>query len=207
MTATIPARPIRRDYVAPETRRAHGTRVKYVVECCRCEPCTLANREAERVRRRAMHRPDETWVPYVPAGPARRHVRTLMAQGAGLKTIAALAGISTGGLSKLLYGDYKGRKPSKRIRPETARRILAVRITDVAGAQRIPAGPTWVLLDELLAKGWVKAHLASLIIGHPVASLQISRDTVRASTARRVEQVYVQLRDVAPPPRKSRWSA
>lgn len=130
-----------------------------------------------------------------------------MAQGVGPKSIAALSGVSHGGLSKLLYGDYKGRKPSKRIRPETAKRILAVRLEDAAGGQKIPAGPTWRLLDDLLAKGWVKAHLASIILGHPTASLQISRDTVRASTARRVEQVYAQLRDVEPPPRKSRWSA
>lgn len=192
-------------YVAPDSHRPHGTRAKYVVEKCRCEPCCDDNREKARDRQRAMRRPDEAWMPYVPAGPARRHIRELMAQGVGPKSIAKLAGVPHGAISKLLYGNYKGRGPSKRIRPATAAKILAVTVEQATGAQKIPAGPTWRLLDDLLARGFTRCWIASEILGHETKSLQIRHDLVRASTARKVEALHRRLEDVAAPPRNTRW--
>lgn len=193
------------DYVAPDSRRAHGTRVKYVIERCRCEPCRTANRVASRERVNAMRRPDEAWVPYIPAGPARRHIEALMAAGVGPKTIAKLSGVPHGAISKIVYGNYQTGRKSKRIRPETARKILAVTAELADGGQKVDAAPTWRMLDELIAKGWPKAHLARLIVGPQAVSLQIRRSTVRASTARKVEQVYAQIKDSPAPPRRSRW--
>lgn len=195
------------DYVAPDSHRAHGTRAKYVIERCRCNACRAVASEYQRRRVRAISRPDEAWVPYVPAGPARRHVERLGEQGVGAKSVAKLAGVPHGTISKLLYGDpRRGMRPSKRIRPETARKILAVTVDQAAGAQKIDATATWRMLDELIAKGWPKAHLAELIIGRTARSLQIQRTLVRASTARRVEQVYAQLKDQPAPGRRSRTS-
>lgn len=194
------------DYVAPDSRRPHGTRVKYVIERCRCEPCRSANREASRARVNAMRRPDEAWVPYIPAGPARRHLETLMAQGMGPKSIAKVSGVPHGAISKIIYGDYKTGRKSKRIRPATARKLLAVSVTDARGGQKVDAAPTWQLLDELIAKGWPKAHLAELIVGPDAVALQISRRKVRASTARKVEQVYAAVKDAPVPSKRSRWS-
>lgn len=94
-------------YIAPDSRRPHGTRAKYVVDKCRCEPCTADNLAKANERRHAISRPDETWVPYVPAGRARDHVRDLAAHGIGLKTIAKVSGVSHGALWKLMYGDTK----------------------------------------------------------------------------------------------------
>lgn len=194
------------DYIAPDSHRPHGTRVKYVIERCRCEPCRAANREASRARQKAMSRPDEAWVPYVPAGPARRHVRSLMEQGVGPKSIAKLSGVPHGAISKLMYGDYvRGTKPSKRIRPETARKILAVTVDQAAGAQKIDAAPTWRLLDDLIARGWTKTYLAQRL-GSRGPGLQIRRTLVRASTARKVEQLHTELAGLPVPPRRSRWS-
>src|SRR4051812_1680110 len=109
------------------TDRAHGTRAKYVLEKCRCEPCTAANREYVRASsQRAAPA-------YVDAGPARRHITELRDAGVGLKTVAKAAGVSHGALSKLVYGETaRGGKPTKRIRPETMERILAVTPADVA---------------------------------------------------------------------------
>lgn len=193
-------------YVAPESKRPHGTRVKYVVEKCRCEPCRLANRAAENARQHAMRRPDEVWLPYVPAAPVRRHIRELMAQGIGPKSIATMSGVPHGAISKLMYGDYKGRGPSKRIRPETERKILAVTIETADRAQKIPAGPTWKLLDDLLARGFTKVWIAQQLVGPSARSLQVRPDFVRASTARKVEALHRRLQGVAAPPRKSRWN-
>lgn len=194
------------DYVAPDSRRPHGTRVKYVIERCRCEPCRVANRVASRARVNAMRRPDEAWVPYIPVGPTRRHIEYLMSQGVGPKTLARLSGVPHGAISKIIYGNYKTGRKSKRIRPETARKILAVRVDHAAGGQKIDAAPTWVLLDELLAKGWPKSHLAELIVGPQAVSLQIRRTTVRASTARKVEEVYAAVKDLPVPQKRSRWT-
>ena len=194
-------------YVAPDSHRPHGSHVKYVVERCKCAPCRAANRAYEKRRVRAMSRPDEVWVPYVPAGRARRHIEELRAQGIGVKTIALLAGVPHGGISKLVYGDYaRGRGPSKRIRPETERKILAVTATMATGRSHVDAAPTWALLDDLIARGYPKAWVAKRILRNPGAqSLQISRTKVRASTARRVEALHRLLGDRTGPGRKSPW--
>ena len=191
-------------YVAPDSNRPHGTHAKYVVEKCRCEPCTKATRDYERRRVHAINRPDETWVPYVPAGPARRHVRDLMAMGIGPKSIAKLSGVPHGAISKLIYGNYKGRRASRRIRPETARRLLAVTPEMASGAQKVDASPTWALLDDLIDKGWTRAELARRL-GQKGPGLQVRRTKVRASTARTVERLHAELASMAPPPKRSRW--
>lgn len=189
------------------SRRPHGSYVKYVVEQCRCEECREGARVYGQRRWRAMHRPDEAWVPYVPAGRAREHVKELSAAGIGPKTIAALSGVPHGSLAKLIYGDPKRRMgPSRRIRPDTERRILSVTVEQVYGAQKIPAGPTWRLLDDLIARGFTRGWIAQQL-GAKVPALQISRNLVRASTARRVEELHRRLEGVAAPPRRTRWSS
>jgi hypothetical protein len=194
-------------FIAPDSHRPHGSYVKYVVERCKCEPCKAANRAYEKKRVRAMARPDEVWLPYVPAARARRHIEELRSQGIGVKTIAQLAGVPHGAISKLVYGDY-GRKmpPSRRIRPATEAKILSVTVDQATGRSHIDAGPTWALLDDLIGRGYPKAWLAKRILRNPDArSLQISRTKVRASTARRVEALHRLLGDRPGPGRKSPW--
>lgn len=190
-------------WVAPDSRRAHGTRAKYVVERCRCDACRACSSEYERMRSRAKRRAE--WFPYVPAGRARQHVRELATQGVGLKTVAKVSGVSHGSLSRLMYGDPKrGTGPSKRVRRETANAILAVNAAVVAGAQKIPAGPTWKLLDELIALGYTKTWIAREL-GTKGPGLQIRKTAVRASTARKVEQLYRRVDGKPGPGRRSRW--
>lgn len=186
--------------------RPCGTRAKYVVERCRCTECREAVRLYELKRRRAITRPDEAWVPYVPAGKARRYLKELAEYGIGLKTVAKVSGVPHGTLSKLFYGDPKRRMgPSKRIRPETERRLLAVTFEDAAGAAKIPAGPTWRLLDDLIARGFTKSWIATEL-GAESPALQISRVRVRATTARKVAELHRRLEGVPAPPRRTRWS-
>jgi hypothetical protein len=193
--------------VTMTSTRQCGTRAKYVVERCRCAECREAVRLYERKRTRAIRRPDEVWVPYVPAGKARRHLKELAEYGIGLKTVAKVSGVPHGALSKLIYGDPARRRgPSKRIRPETERRILSVSLEDAAGAAKVPAGPTWRLLDDLIARGFTRTWIAGQL-GADSPSLQISRVRVRATTARKVAELHRRLEGVEAPPRRSRWSS
>ena len=185
--------------------RAHGTHAKYAVERCRCDQCRQAQREYNRNRVRQLSRPDGHWCPYVDADPVREHVRWLATCGIGLKSLAKLAGVPHGTLSKLMYGDpARQMAPSKRVRPATAHKITAVMPNMAAGAQRVPAGPTWRLLNELIAIGWSRAELARRL-GHQGPGLQIRHDRILASTARQVEQLHAELIQIQVIPKKTRW--
>lgn len=189
------------------TERPHGNYVKYVVERCRCEPCRTANRAYELHRTRSIRRPDVEWCPYVPADDAREHVQWLRSCGVGLKSIAKLSGVPHGSLSKLVYGDpQRGMGPSRRIRAETSRRILAVLHSHAAGAQKVPAAYTWRLLDRLIARGWTRAELARRL-GQQGPGLQLGHRFVRAATARAVERLYAEVADQPAPRRRTRWDA
>lgn len=194
-------------YVAPDSHRPHGTRAKYAIEGCRCEPCTAANSAYEARRQRAIARPDEVWLPYVPADRARRHVQRLAAAGVGHKQVAVAAGLGHGTVAKLLYGvPGRRQRPSQRIRPATEAAILAVTAGDAAAGARIPAGPTWALLDDLLARGFTKSWLArALGSTAKTPALQVGRDLVLASTARAVAELHARLTGIAGPGRRSRW--
>lgn len=164
----------------------HGPDRRYTGRGCRYTPCRAANAtyERERARRKAP--------PFVDAAEARRHVRWLGRQGVGLKTIAKTAGVSTGTLSKLVYGIPKtGRPPSKRIRPKTASKILAVMPTDIADGGRVDAAQTWANIDELRSRGWSKRQIARAI-GQNSQGLQLAATTVTAGNARAIAALLEQ---------------
>ncbi|HEV2071083.1 MAG TPA: hypothetical protein VGR26_14935 [Acidimicrobiales bacterium] len=189
-----------------ESHRPHGTYVKYVVERCKCDDCREANRLYELKRRRAMSRPDELWLPYVPAGRARRHVQALSAAGVGHKTVAKVSGVAHGTIAKLIYGDPKRNMgPSRRIRPETERRLLAVTPENAADCARVPAGPTWELLNDLIGRGFTKGWLAQEL-GNKSPALQIKRTEVYGRTARAVAALHKRLEGQRGPGRRSRWT-
>ncbi|MFM9373305.1 hypothetical protein [Streptomyces sp. Da 82-17] len=175
--------------------REHGTRAKYVADRCRCEPCRTANRQAEnhRYRQQAYGR----WQPYVDARPARAHVRMLMEYGLGWKRIADLAGVGRGTVEKLLYGAaHRGMEPSKRVRPETATRLLAVRPVGerLGGAVLVDATGTSRRLRALVAAGWPQAQLAARLgvqAGNFGKSLR--SEQVLAATERAVRKLYDEL--------------
>lgn len=162
------------------TAREHGTHVCYVLgewgngPGCRCEPCRLANRTYERDRAR------RTEPPYVSATPVREHLAYLSSQGVGWKTAARAAGLSPSVVWKILYG--RNGKPTKRCRPATAERLLAVTSSAGLAGSRVDAGPTWEIIDSLLAKGWTKSAI-NRAIGNTSGGLQIRRTTVERGTA------------------------
>ena len=149
--------------------RDHGTRARYVCgpdvhgdadRGCRCAPCTQANRQAED--HRARMKLYGQWQPYVDASPAREHLRALAAAGIGWKRAAQLAGVATGTVSKLLYGGPGDRPPSRGIRPETERKLLAVSpaAESLSAGARTDAAGTRRRVQALVAAGYSQAILA-----------------------------------------------
>jgi transcriptional regulator with XRE-family HTH domain len=185
--------------------REHGTRARYVMgegpgktPGCRCEACTAANRAyaGQRERKRAYGR----WQPGVGAGRAREHLLGLSAAGIGWKRAAELSGVSTGAVSKLLFGGPGERPPTRRIRPETEQRILAVPLAprSLAAAAVVDATATRRRLQALVARGYSQAALAARLgIGRSNFS-QAAASQVTAATERAVSGLYDELWNVPP---------
>jgi len=178
--------------------RAHGTRACYVHgpepgqgEGCRCEPCVAANRE--RARQESRLRAYGRWKPYVDAGPARQHVLALQAQGVGRRRVQELSGLSSGALSKILYGGPGDRPRTRRVRAETAQAILGVRpspaphaLTDATGTHR--------RLEALVANGHSQTQLAGRLgMTRPNFGSMMQRDQVTVVTCEAVRELYDQL--------------
>lgn len=197
----------RQAVVSAPRPREHGTRAKYVAERCRCAECRAANttEQRRRERRKLYARWNGGAVEdLVDAEPARRHVKALMAAGIGRRRIAEVSGVSGGSLTKLLYGGPAGRPPARRIRPATARKLLAVRANPADGA-RVDATGTRRRLQALVACGWTKTHLAAELGQTPSNfNVTLHAHQVYASTMRAVRALYDRLWD-QPPPETTRW--
>jgi transcriptional regulator with XRE-family HTH domain len=200
------------------TDRQHGTKARYVFgpdehggegKGCRCAPCKQANRIYENNRERM--RLYGQWRPYVDAGAAREHVRMLGRHGIGWKRAAQMAGVSTGAMSKLLYGGPGDRPPSRRIRPETEAAILGVKPSPdtLAASAPVDAAGTHRRVRALVALGWSQQRLSTRLgmeRGN-FFTLMERRDRVTAATARAVRALYDELWDQAPPESSHREKA
>lgn len=179
--------------------RPHGTSTRYVTGC-RCDECRQAIRATESRHRRkiALHRWGAGPPTYVDAEPARAHVRALMAAGMGWQRVARTAGVSTGCVERLIYG-RTDRPPSARIRPDTARRILAVHAEPASGAL-VDATGSVRRVRALMVLGWSQSQLARHLGMQPLSVSQLlRRQTIRRATADRVRGVYDDLWDKPPP--------
>lgn len=182
------------------TQHQHGTHACYVLDHCKCLDCMPANTryEQRRNRQRAYGRH-----PYVDAEPARAHVRRLQADGLGWKRICALSGVPTGTMWKLLYGcPQRNMAPSKRIRPTTAAKILAVRagLHSLGATTCVDGTGTRRRLEALVAIGWSQSKLAGRLGMQPGNFGKTLRSRrVQAGTARAVRALYDELWHTAPP--------
>lgn len=189
--------------------REHGTKACYVFgpdgggdrsRGCRCGACSRANREAENERNRQIAY--GRWQPFVDAGPARGHLKTLMGSGIGWKRAAELAGVSGGTVTHLLYGGPGGRPPSRRIRPETEAAILAVRpsLDVMADMAWTDATGTRRRVQALAARGWSQGRVAARLgVSRKNFNAMMRRGRVSAATARAVAALYAELWDAPPP--------
>lgn len=165
---------------------AHGTEARYVLGRCRCFECRVAHS-----RMRAEQVADESRR-LISIRDVRKHLAFLQRHGIGPKTVSAVSGVSYSVLQRML-GYPSGRKPIERTRRATAERILAVGLSAAGGNQKVPGGPTWELIDCLLAAGWPR-YRVSLGLGHTakngMPALQLHREYVYGSTARKVERLH-----------------
>jgi len=169
--------------------RQHGTRVKYVIEKCRCQPCTEANRlyqrERDRHERRVQFGIEDPRPAFIDATETRQHLHWLSKVGVGKRQIHAETGISVTTIWKIRKGTVT------KIRPTTADKILAVGRSKAADGARVDAKPTWKLINDLLKNGWTKTAIAKELGSQaktPV--LQLGRRTVTARQARAVQQLH-----------------
>lgn len=163
-------------------RKAHGTYARYV-SGCKCFRCRVANSHFRAGGPRNGK--------IVSAEAARQHVLELAKRGMGYKTIGDAAGVN----HNILWGIRQGTRP--RARQSTIDKILAVDFSAAPDGLRVPAGPTWEILDELIRRGFAKSQLAAWLgytaKGKNRPSLQLRRDTVTVANAGRVVRMKVLL--------------
>lgn len=167
---------------------------------CRCAGCTAASTayQSRRGRLVAYGR----WEPLVDAEPVREHLRTLSASGIGARRVAELTGISTGGLNRILYG-AKDRPPCRRVKPEIARAVRAIKpaAEALSDGALIDGTGTRRRTQALAALGWSVAEQARRCgrdqRNHCYA---VSAEQVTVKTARLVRELYDALSTLTPPP-------
>lgn len=142
--------------------RSHGTRACYVWgprgqgPGCRCADCTEANRVANARRDRLIAYGQ--WQPFTDADPVRKHLQELSAVGIGRRRVMALTGLSSGCLTKLLYGQ-RGNPPASKVRTKTAETILAIQPDTPIPPKFIDSAPARHRLQALAAARWTQAAL------------------------------------------------
>jgi len=187
-----------------QTTHVHGTHACYVLDRCKCRPCREANLAYENQRSRDRAYGKES---YVDAGPTREHLEALAAAGMGPKQIAKVSGVPHGVISGILYGKWRGngerRARTKRIRPATAERLLAVEATLETLGAKVSVDPTGTRrrLQALIACGWSQARVAGELgwTGANFGRMLHGAQGVGATTALKVRHLYDRLWDVPPP--------
>lgn len=180
----------------------HGTRVAYVKDRCRCEDCTTASRVAEQKRRRARLYGIDAGL--VDAQPVRDHLAVLSEAGIGYKRAAKLAGVSVTAVQTVLYHhpDRPDAGPAKRVKRETAEKILAVEPSlDILGdGALVPSRGPARRVQALVARGWSQEKIAARA-GITSQRMRPILDGVpaTAATVRAVNALYEELWDQAPP--------
>lgn len=189
----------------------HGTRACYVLDKCRCTPCSRANSDAEawRERQKAYGRYNK----YVPAGPVREQVRTLTDAGMGLKQVAKVSGVPHGTLWKLMYGKRQpdgSQTPSRRVQRETAEKLFALDadwngplpLADGARLDQATSAAVSEKLQALVALGWSMSKVAERLgIEHRgnVCPIVKGERCLTVGTAKKAEALYAELSMTLPP--------
>lgn len=188
----------KRECQCARANHQHGTATAYVVDKCRCVPCTEANntRERERERAKAAGTYDAG---RVDAGQVRDHILALRKRGYGLKMVSRLSGVSNATLGKIIYGDpSRNMPPRARVAKHVAEQVLAVRpsLSTVGKTIRVNAAPTKARVKSLAclgySVGWQGKRLGR---HHANFALVLDRDACNAETARAVRDLYLLLWD------------
>lgn len=189
---------IKRDCQCKNAQHVHGTRTAYVVDKCRCRPCTDASTQVQARRNKDIaygrHISGR-----VPADPVRAHVTYLAENGISMKQLAKLSGVALSTVGTLMYGrPERGHAPYPRVHKTTADRILAVQpsLDNMAGGRAIDATGTVRRLQALVTIGWSQASLGkqlSVEKGNMAPLMGATHVTVRR--AKQVKDLYDRIWD------------
>jgi hypothetical protein len=175
----------------------HGTYAAFTLDGCRCQPCSDAQHAYEQQRKR-LHAYGR-WDGWVDAEPVREHLRSLMAQGMGSKRIMLVGDLPSGSWTKLMYGG-DGRPITKRIRRETAERLLALEV-DIADGRYVSSLGATRRVQALIALGWSQARIADRLglRGSNFTALVHGRGLITQRRDRDVRALYEALSMTLPP--------
>ena len=112
----------------------------------------------------------------------------------GFKRVAEVAGVSPSAVAALLYGKKVGdghRAPTRRIRPETAKALLAVEFDPNDGALVDPA-EMWRQVEEMVAAGIPRTRIAERVGTH-TGNLYPRGGKVTAARARTIAEMYAEF--------------
>lgn len=179
-----------------KTLPAHGTLSRHKYHKCACEPCREASAAYQRSRYRRIGY--GSWQPLVDAEPVRQHLLQLRSAGISINKVAEASGLYLATVTGILYGLGPNKTPKKRLRPETAAKILAVQPGTVTPGIVDPTG-TRRRLQALAANGWPMKSLAPHIGVAPATVARLTRQKyLFGATAQAVANAYAQLRDQRP---------
>lgn len=190
----------------PRTPRQHGTLAMRKRGECQTNPCEACYEAGARYRRRNAKMRRRGTVALVDAEPARRRVLQLLEQEMSVVQIQNLSGVNRTAI-RVLIGDFPNRKPSIRIRPQTAQALLRVPIdkwSAIAGLT--PATGTQRRLQALRRMGYTRSDIAQRLAAKlgqaPTPQLQVGRSEsgmVRSAVAIAVDEIYRELADTPGP--------
>jgi hypothetical protein len=125
-----------------------------------------------------------------------------MANGIGRRQIAAVATLSPSTIDSLIYGNPRThRPPARRIRPDTANRLLAISVTPAnkAPGRHTDAGPSIRRLRALAANGWSPTAIAGELSICPARIARILKSAnVTVATATAIRILYDRAGDTPP---------
>lgn len=173
----------------------HGTLSRAKYHKCHCDKCRTTSADYQRNRHRK--RGYGTWQPLIDAEPVRQHLAMLREHGISYIRAAELAGLYAPTVGRLLY-TVGGRKPVKRVRPETAAAILAVQ-PGAIDAHRTDATGTHRRIQALAANGWPLRRLAPHFGVNPsTPGRLLAQTTLCTTTAKAVADAYEHLQHQQP---------
>lgn len=165
---------------------------------CRCLECRLGHAVWYRDRRTGIA--NGTWQPWTDPAPVREHIEKLHAGGMSYNVIAHLAKVKTGDIQRIRtnVGD---RPRAERMRPDTARAILAVQLhfSRLPGKSHVPSLGTQRRVQALRAIGWTPRAISDRAgIGSRTLYSATMQSSVEAATHLRIAALYEELHDQHP---------
>lgn len=173
--------------------REHGTVARYrwgvtgnqPGNGCRCFECSDAVYRYEKARR---HLREDGIPAFIDATEVREHLLWLQSVGVGRRRVSQVTGIAMSTINALRGGHRT------RVRPETADKLMGVSLAMASPGTNIAGGPTFALVDELLAMGYSQTELCRRL-GMRTRSLNLRRSTglITAGRAARIASLHRQL--------------